>query len=88
MRHIPLARSPEEPQFGVALLKLVIELRQDPIATLEDAMVRALRGMRVDREAFHRHVTANRDRYLSAVGPRPRMRVTTRPVERRIRRMF
>jgi hypothetical protein len=72
LRHISLARSPEEPQFGLALLKMVIELRMNPGGTLEDAMARALRGMRVDREAFHRHVTAHRDRYLAAVAPRPR----------------
>ncbi len=78
MRHISLARSPEEPQFGLALLKLVIELRQDPIVSLQDAMARALRGMRVDREAFHRHVTAHRDRYMAAAGTRPRMRLAAR----------
>ena len=72
MRHISLARSPEEPQFGLALLKLVIELRLDRKASLETAMRRALHGMRVDREAFHRHVIAHRDRYLAAAGPSPR----------------
>ena len=65
MRHFSLARSPEEPQFGLALLKLVIELRLDRKASLRDAMARALHGMRVDREAFHRHVLANRDHYLA-----------------------
>lgn len=74
MRHLSLARTPEEPQFGLALLKLVIELRQDPVVSVEEAMVRALRGMRVDREAFHRHVTDHRERYLAAAGTRPRRR--------------
>jgi hypothetical protein len=68
-----LARSPDEPQFGLALLKLVIELRQDTKASLEEAMARALRGMRVDREAFHQHVMRNRNRYLAAVGTRARL---------------
>lgn len=68
LRHysLSLARSPEEPQFGVALLKLVIELRRDRRSSLEEAMLRALKGMRVDREAFRRYVHANRDRYLTA----------------------
>ena len=75
MRHISLARTPEEPQFAVALLKLVIELRNNRRLSLEDAMARALKGMRVDRESFYRHVMANRDKYRSAVvGPtRPRL---------------
>ena len=42
LRHIALARSPEEPQFSLALLKLVIELRHDRRASLQDAMARAL----------------------------------------------
>jgi hypothetical protein len=77
LRQISLARSPEEPQFGVALLKLALELRHDRRLSLQDAMARALRGMRVDREAFYRHVMANPERYKAAVtGPvRPRLRV-------------
>jgi hypothetical protein len=71
LRHISLARSPEEPQFGVALLKLVIELRRDRRMSLEEAMLRALRGMRVDREAFRRYVHANRDRYQTAAAGMP-----------------
>lgn len=66
MRPLTLAVVPEEPQFAVALLKLVIELRRDPRRRLEEAMVRALRGMRVDREAFRRYVLAHRDRYVAA----------------------
>jgi hypothetical protein len=76
LRHISLARSPEEPQFAVALLKLVLELRQDRRLALESAMARALKGMRVDREAFYRHVMANKDRYQTAV---------TGPVQSRLR---
>lgn len=71
MRDIALARSPEEPQFGVALLKLVLELRRNRRSSLDQAMALALRGMRVDREAFRRYVLANRDRYESAVAGRP-----------------
>lgn len=66
MPHIILARSPEEPQFGVALLKLVVELRRNRRLSLEQAMARALHGMRVDREAFRRYVVANRERYQTA----------------------
>jgi hypothetical protein len=39
-------------------------------------MARALKGMRVDREAFYRHVMANKDRYQTAV---------TGPVQSRLR---
>lgn len=66
MRHVTLARTPDEPQFGVALLKLVLELRRDRRMGLDEAMVRALRGMRVEREAFRRYVLANRSRYEQA----------------------
>lgn len=66
MRPIALALTPEEPQFAVALLKLVIELRRDRRLVLEEAMARALKGMRVDREAFRRYVHAHRDRYVTA----------------------
>jgi hypothetical protein len=69
LRQLTLARSPEEPQFGVALLKLVIELRQKPRGGLDEAMARALKGMRVDREAFRQYVYANRDRYVTAGSP-------------------
>jgi len=65
LRELVLARRPDEPQFAVALLKLVLELRRRR-GTLEDAIVHALRGMRVDREAFRRHVAAHRDRFVSA----------------------
>ena len=71
MRPITLAVSPEDPQFAVALLKLVIELRRDHKAPLDLAMARALKGMRVDREAFRRYVLQNRDRYARAASPQP-----------------
>lgn len=66
MRDIPLARSPEEPQFAVALLKLVLELRRNRRQPLDEAITLVLKGMRVDREAFRRHVHAHRDRFLTA----------------------
>jgi hypothetical protein len=78
LHHISLARSPEEPQFAVALLKLVIELRNDRRVSLQDAMARALKGMRVDREAFYNHVMANRDRYRAAVTGPTRVRLQRR----------
>lgn len=71
MRTISLARSPEEPQFGVALLKLVLELRRHRRGTLEEAILRCLKGMRVDREAFRRYVFDHRDRYELAVAGVP-----------------
>lgn len=69
--HLTLARSPEEPQFGVSLLKFVMELRKRPRGGLEEAMLRALKGMRVDREAFRRYVHANLDRYVTAAAGVP-----------------
>ena len=66
LRNIPLARTPEEPQFAVALLKLVIELRRNRRLSLDEAMARVLKGMRVDREAFRRHVQAHRERFVTA----------------------
>jgi hypothetical protein len=76
---VTLARTPDEPQFGVALLKLVLELRRDRRMGLDEAMLRALKGMRVDREAFRRYVLANRDRYeQAAVGVSARTRLRLR----------
>ena len=66
LRPIQLARSPEEPQFALALLKLVIELRHDRKLSLEQAAVRALKGMRVDRDAFRRWIVDHRERYEQA----------------------
>jgi hypothetical protein len=55
---------------------LVIELRRDRRASIDDAMSRALRGMRVDRAAFRRHVLAHRDKFLRAVAPAPLLRAS------------
>jgi hypothetical protein len=78
LRPLSLARTPDEPQFGVALLKLVIELRHRPRGGLEEAILKALKGMRVDRDAFRRFVQANRERYEVAAGPPARALVRAR----------
>ncbi len=71
LRDISLARSPEDPQFGVALLKLVLDRRKDKRSSLEDAMARVLKGMRVDREAFRRYVMSHKERFDSAAAGEP-----------------
>jgi len=76
LRPLQLARTPEEPQFALALLKLVIELRHDKKLPMEQAIVRALKGMRVDRECFRRWVVDHRERYERAAAG---VAVTARP---------
>ena len=76
MKHISLARSPEEPQFAMGLLKLVMELRKTPSPRLDEAITRALFGMRVDRDAFRSYVHAHPERYaLAASGGAPSARI-------------
>ncbi len=76
LRQLMLARSPDEPPFALALLKLVLELRRQPKGGLEEALQKAVKGLRVDREAFREYVRLHRERYLVAAVGGPPLRRT------------
>ena len=68
-----------EPLFAVAMLRIALELKKEPTQDLEALVAQTALRMRLDAEAFRRHLQANlgllrttaKRAFAAEVSPRP-----------------